>query len=324
MIDTRKDMPRPMLKIEPSRRRWPANAEALRGQAPRRGRETISDGDEVLSIMACNTGTEFIPCEDDDGTGGTIPGGLTIPASSTCFVTSGASGDTDADGITQECEYQLANAFRPHLAVTASEPFLGREPYFAVKKGDAGSSVHIFYAFAYYRDGGDPTLFDFKAHPGDSEFVVARVFRSGINWYLESTYTSAHWRAGFTDSSENTSHTDLYFPTGARTRPLIWVARNKHGNFSSLGECNSGAVWNDDCSTNSFHAGLPTYELEVLSNANLGNSGAPLINGYVGSRNGMPGTECLWCSGILFQGWTGLSSPDAGYTYQIPLEAFGF
>lgn len=223
-----------------------------------------------------------------------------------CTYAYGAN-DQDQDGLQDACEYQLARAFRPYLAVHPWDKDLRREPYWAAALDfpwyNSGSPVlKIMYLEAYYSDRGEPiTRYD-SGHPGDSEWVTVFVRYENGRWALLQTSTSAHWNTD-AESSRNNAYSEHAYPDGRlRGRPLIWVSRDKHANYASQWLCERGG-WDaygairglDTCAGNEYYVDPwigAFYEIEVRPDANVGNRYAPagplnLSTGYY-VRRGVP------------------------------------
>jgi hypothetical protein len=248
-----------------------------------------------------------------------IPSGYTYE----CMVATYSSGDVDGDGILDSCEYELAYAFRPYLSLANNDFDLRREEYWAGKKGDNDYAVQIFYALSYYNDGGDPETLNSYAHQGDSEWILAQVAYHGGKWRLQKAKLSAHWESLSSEgSTETVGYDGFQYPDGTyRGRPLVWAARNKHANYKSQSACDSGGFLNaDSCDSNSWSISDPAYTVELLSNANLGNSWHTDKDGFkncVLSREGQPYDrwECYWLPDYNFFGWQSPSSGGAGPYY---------
>ena len=321
----------PVLSIAPSTRAWREDSESARARAPKKKQGTVSTGDEMMMIMSCSSGNEFIPCETNDGTGGgggTLPpaGGVAISSSAEeCWGPFGGDGDDDSDSLIDQCEYELAMAFRPYLAIDTSSPYTDREPYWAVRRDGVETGVQIFYAMAYNFDGGD-VYAGFKAHQGDIEWVIVKIHKHGTKWYVDYIRTSAHWDTIFSDSSTD-GYASFSYPSGVeRTRPLIWVATSKHANYRSQSICNnSGPFDSDDCSTATTGTGA-AHDVEILYSANLGNYTNPLANvttSRKSSNSYYGGQDCFWC-GDTFRGWIAVDHEEGATDYLEPLTTFGF
>ena len=312
---------------------WGDDPEARRRAAPRQARNTVSTRAEEFPVTILG---DEIPCFDEFGN--PIPCDEPPPpnpmasyrlasgyAMSDCYPGSAlpAGSDLDADGVLDNCEYEVAYRFRPYLSLSPNDAARFREPYWAVKY--EGGALRIFYALAYYEDAGSATG-GFSAHPGDSEFIILTVQNTWSNvWEVWSVTMSAHWNT-FGDSSETLGWGDSRWtwPDGQRGRPLVWVAKNKHANYVSRYVCDAGAYYFDTCDDNIFQKGSQADEVAVLGNstANIGNYWIQTKN-CVGSRMGWPGIECLWTDS-WFDGWQNAAPGEGAGGYINSLWAFGF
>jgi hypothetical protein len=323
---------RPQLILVRTRQDFGTDPEARRRGTPRKERGTIST--MMLEESTCDPLTAVIECGSDTGTGGgggSIPtgGGIQLSTGDTyqCMVGAYGAGDGDGDGVRDDCERELAHKFRPYLAVKQppwysfeGDEDLRREEHWAGTLGETSNSVRIFYALSYYRDLGDPTCFGCTSHVGDSEWINLHLFYQNGFWYVRKARLSAHWRET-AESTETVSATNLQFP-GDPGRVRVWVAEYKHANYKSRHACNNGGVFdNDDCSGNSFVLGNPFYEVEVLPDANLGNSWHIYRNCVPSREIVSSANECYWMTGAKFRGWTGNYSAPAAGVYHEALTA---
>jgi hypothetical protein len=187
--------------------------------------ERAADGPDFMTREGC----EITPgCGDDDedvdpyaAQPGYRLASMVTPT--LCFATStaglnGAGGginDLDLDGVDDNCERSLAEAFRPHFVFSPYDCNIGGGPhwaakYYPVKTGVVSKpTVRIVYMAAFYQDCGVPNLgstftcnFGFASEPcsghyGDSEFVTVDVrYQPGYrHWYVAGAFLSAHYRA---------------------------------------------------------------------------------------------------------------------------------
>jgi hypothetical protein len=309
-----------------------------RAETARAERAISSREEELARLMAgvergpdvslleedCDPRTAKTPCDDDSGAGG--PYGLTLPSGHTyeyCVSPTSGAPDTDYDGVVNTCEYELAYAFRPRLATSSGDCDLGREPYWVVEKGPASitNSVRIFYALSYYYDCG---YMGVGSHLGDSEFIWLDIVKQNGGWKLYGAMLSAHWHSEADESSYYTTGSFEY-PWGWGTRPIVWVAKDKHANYRSQSVCNAGAYTADTCEN-----GWPNADVEVLEWANLGNRRYRLLDGLLSrtgydAARGVPlgGTEYYWTR-QPFYGWFGPgSSAGAPYSDMFAWFAIG-
>ncbi|MBA2686540.1 MAG: hypothetical protein H0U64_00425 [Gemmatimonadaceae bacterium] len=335
----------PFLVIEPVTHGFGRDPEAARQNAPMQNRATISTPDlEVKDLyVAPVVATESPECspwaiqecsvEQSGAMGVYLPSSFTM---ATCRPAGGTdpSSDRDQDGVVDQCEYEIANAFHPQLQFDSRDCNTGREPYWAanykVSSIDNQPVIQVFYAISYYSDCGSPSLLcpaQCYGHFGDSEFIIAEVTPSnypasdGVQWVLKRVTLSAHWNADGTDDGDVYSSTDLEYGIAAPySNPLIWVALGKHANYRSKAVCDAGLVYYDTCDSPGARVGL-----DVLSTANVGQRGTSqqLID-QVGSRAGQPGTEWYWTENNPFLGWNPRSSGGDTTAYGRILRFFGF
>jgi len=253
--------------------------------------------------------------------------------------------DYDQDGFHDRCEYELAFAFRPLLAISPYDDGAGREPYWSVQRatepGDGGypynPTLRIFYALAYYRDYGDPSWTGFTGHDGDSEFVILDIGASDSSFAMTGAFMSAHWGSADSESSEWRVYWDFSYHTPVyQGRPTIWVAQDKHANYYSGTACQIGGYkGSDNCDGAWWSATDQSRTIGVLANANLGNqltrkppygvAAQPTLPLCRKSRNFIsPVTECFWDPTDHFRGWRTESGSSKSSPYHKPLSYFGF
>ena len=343
--------PFPYLAVRPTVAEFGADPEAARQAAPQRSGRTVSTrGDELLALSQVSCDESVDPyccppnvdeCEGEPGSG-TPPGGVTLPSPYTLYycigVESGplnSTNDADNDGLRDDCERELAHAFRPVLAMSSADEAPENEPYWAVARAESpvGTPVvaKILYALSYYRDPG--SVGGLYAHDGDTEWIMIEVdHTTGSTWRLQFATLSAHWGVGSgADQTARYQGDDLEYPYESRGRPRVWVARNKHANYRSASVCNN--AWNDDCNT---FSGTTYRDLWFEPGANLGNyfhqvspNVATRLVDCVYSRyqgtNGFPGQECYWTNMNYFAGWQGNHGQVVSTTaYRDVLNFFGF
>lgn len=253
--------------------------------------------------------------------------------------------DGDFDGLDDYCENQLAISFRPMMAINPYDQELGHEPYWAVAQEDL--RIRIMYMPAYYEDNGNsfdcnpaPPPFgsgvDCDPHLGDNEFIVAYVDYSSSNkhWVLNEVFMSAHYgcsnpwvQCDFSKSYHRgvpPQYHPLEFPIKDGWYSRVWVARDKHGNYSTRSACNGGGVdATDSCVEN-----YDSYRLQVLSYRNVGSSVQEFVDATTSQTNPLtrPGTEWFWTD-VVFCGWSVTTGGRGGCTphsYALFLYTFGF
>ena len=247
------------------------------------------------------------------------------------------SADIDQDFLDDDCEYELALAFRPQLVLMNNDCDTRRQPYFAARRkvsNDWGEVILIFYAISYVYDCGPPFacpgVYPFcDPHPGDSEWIILEVGRYSSStrpWALKYATLSAHWR---TDNDQTAGYEasdleDAYGSPGFGA-PRIWVAEDKHANYRSQIVCNSSGFGNfDNCD-----APNALYQtLEVSSGFNLGRLGIPFIGTLASpafdrlSANG--NAEYYWVNTADFCGWGYYAGGECSGSYHESLTAYGF
>jgi len=225
--------------------------------------------------------------------------------------------DGDDDWLDDECEYQLAKAFAPVLAISQTDGCDKGEPYWAVKyfPNDPtygwGEFVRIAYMPAYYRDCG---IGGVGAHIGDSEFLMVGVeYNSGTqHWQLRDMYLSAH--AGeVTNSSEYIFRDNVEYPARQYTYPRTWIARGKHGFYKSQDACTDGAFHHDSCGDN-----YPVGRMRIYRGHNVGSRFLDRFPGGVASGNPLYANnyrhEYFWTPTERFKGWQ-VTSEDGATPY---------
>jgi hypothetical protein len=219
-------------------------------------------------------------------------------------VASYACNDLDEDGVPDDLERVLAEAFFPHMWVRwpvsdrqqfylhldapgAAIPFSVR-PY-----RDTGypgfcdepfQCLEVRYGLAYLRDCGDNpknACSGFDNHLGDSEFFALLLSREGYDgswgapwseaqgdpaaWRQVVSVTFAHWR-GPTDSSA--CH---YYLTPRTSPATLYIAEGKHATYHSVRDCDRGGFFGsdycvDEASGLDLRADLDPGELQNVGN----------------------------------------------------------
>lgn len=315
----------PLLMIKPAEIDYGVDPEATRRAAPRRTGTTITTREEEFTTMeTCDPETAVVECPEEGGGTVTNHGGYFLTHSYNDCVNAQGYADSDADGLRDSCEYEIAQAFRPGLRFDLGERWGTRDPYWSVRRSNYyPNALSVFYAIGYHRDNGD-VIFGLESHDGDSEFLVIAVSDitggGGGRWALETVTYSAHWHSFWDRTDEQRYYETVFWSDGTyRGRPRSYVAESKHANYRSQSVCNSRG---DNCDPSS--GDLP---VEVRVERNLGNmwaTGAPLFtNPCSGTLYAtQPYTECFWTDDT-FRGWrTENGSGGGGYKY--PLEWYGF
>ncbi|MEO6863863.1 MAG: hypothetical protein ABI229_00285 [Gemmatimonadaceae bacterium] len=353
----------PLFVLRPAEHSFGPDPETTRSVAPRHARNTITTfAEERVAMFAqtrremsslgilrpnvapldasCDPETAIIPCDPPNGTPGVS--GVYLPSGGTmnsCSPNPGVpladvSQDRDRDGVQDQCEYELANAFHPQMQFTSDDCDVSREPYWAATRMnspiDGTPVIAIFYAISYHYDCGSPSPFcptQCAGHLGDSEFIVEEVTtadypNSDVHWYLKYATLSAHYGSQ-ANSTGTYAGADLTYGAAAPgSNPFVWVAEGKHSNYRSQEVCDAGAYYFDNCDRPGTRVGL-----EVLPSANLG-SLSNQLNPFVASRVGgvYSGVEHMWSTDPTdgFLGWYPRSLGQGETPYGKLLKDFGF
>jgi len=236
--------------------------------------------------------------------------------------------DLDQDGFKDYCEKLLAEFFRPLLKFSGAETLSGREPYWAVRWDVDETAAKIFYAFAYYEDGGSyatgcPSTQYCAGHYGDSEWIEITADFDPVSkhWMTAQGIYSQHgagWIYAFKD---------LEFPGRPRGYPAVYVSLDKHANYNSDYSCDNGGFFDFDTCT----PGTSVRESHFVDR-NLGKSGSPTtkLKDCVLSSGRFAGNgklECFWATTGKFNGWNTATQTYAELDvapYGHPLYTLGY
>lgn len=307
------------------------------------GRSVARSGGTGLSISGDDELRRPVPgtnrmviCDPSDGCAGgggitTMTGGsLDLPSRQTfadCTTTGNA-----LEPVNATCRQELIWAFRPRLIFNSDEPCKTREPRATVARTGTAGEIAIFYAASYWQDCSNRSN-SADSHWGDSEFIIVRVgtlTQTILNyyptqWYLKNVTLSAHYGAGFWDSSWTGDGSALEFRQGEYLmRPKIYVSWGKHGNYRDTGSCARGANYFDDCSQS-----VDTNEefgFQSGATADLAFRGyhTAAQDCFASSAYWLPGTECYWSYSPngAFSGWLNASPNASAYTQLLAGEGF--
>lgn len=218
---------------------------------------------------------------------------------------SACSPDADEDGISEDEELEVASQLAPVLVFDTDEKLSDRRTHFAVTPTTGGGRT-VYYAHGYYKDGG--STFGVTSHLGDSEFVVVTRAPGGDT----QLFLSAHYQAS-TDASKwyPLSKFEKQTVDGV-SRPVVFVALNKHGNYPDLATCEAGAYRTDTCSRGKSEV------VPVLPDRNVGQSWKPLIDE---ESVDMPDTRREWFwTDVRFCGWQIVGGATADRSGCAPAE----
>jgi hypothetical protein len=229
--------------------------------------------------------------------------------------TTGVQTDTDADGLSDFCEKNLAAAFAPELKYDPIDDTRG-EPHWVARPLSFGK-VRIAYLLSYYLDISDGNLgcstlgiASCNGHLGDSEAVYLDVKYTHGRWQLDAARYAHHTSITTYIPGQCTMNLDnicpyLEFPDVNKGYPRVWVASGKHGSYASRAECNKGGVTDaDTCEDNTARRRVPAGQ-----NLNLGSRAVhtPMQDSMPSSNNsyehyGKGRYEAYWTS-KPFRGW---------------------
>jgi hypothetical protein len=260
-------------------------------------------------VMACALLLIAVPADARQAT-------VALPA---CAVPVAA--DSDADGLGDLCELELARTFAPVLSVRlagcniddeADPPRLGGGYFFAVQPGAAGA-VRIAYMPAYFEDCGWRgakcliPLVNCAPHPGDSELIVVEAAAADQTgeWHATAVFLSAHCFGRSMGSCRWYRGRELARLEWSGAAPVVWVAEGRHANYPSRRACDRGHGFIDTCDRHETR-----YAFPIRSDGNIGSRSFPAEPGgchaaeSLGSSRVAPGAvECLWRSDAPFRGW---------------------
>ena len=251
--------------------------------------------------------------------------------------------DTDEDGLSDQCEINLAAAFAPSL-ITLFGDDVRRETRWAARP-DTAQTVVIIYMLGYWMDNGDTgssraacddLLFlepDCQGHIGDSESITLYVtFDSeSHHWYLKRAALSAHTgyyvfaqTGGSASSPSNDGYTFSY-PDRYLGYPLVWVSDGKHANYATAAQCDAGGTLGSDQCDLTFR---DTTRVAAPYDRNVGSPSVHLIDCVPSDSLDHPyysitKTECYWTF-KRFGGWYGTQYDTDIAAYSDRLADFGF
>jgi hypothetical protein len=280
-----------------------------------------SDRQVALLQMDCEMNPDCTPPGDPAPS----QPGYFYPTFSADYCMSEFINDVDHDGLDDSCEYALAMKFAPMLSTSIWDEDVSREPYWAARPHEFYSNaITIIYMLSYYRDNGPVgscSVFEVhfcQPHAGDSEFIVAfLVWDSETeHWVLNQAFLSAHYEA-LGNSSRWVFQGEFEYPGKTGGYPRVYVSRDKHANYVSVGECDDGGYVQMDVCDSMVDNG----RVFVGGYRNIGSSTTHLIDATVSPRPGYPSTEYYWTGGY-FCGWQQVLCETTGY--HNPLGDFGF
>lgn len=231
-------------------------------------------------------------------------GGLLAPPGN-CFATQGG-GDEDEDGLQDECETRLAEAFMPLLHFSPQDDVRG-ERYWIVAPHPTDGGVWIGYLLGYYNDhgcaaGGCEFVGDhIDDHQGDSEIIWVHVEMDPTthHWVVRKAKLSAHTGYNTHGPGSGGYATGLAWIYQAGGPFEVWVSKWKHANYASDAACDAGGTAGADvCYTGSV------AWFDFQPDRNIGSNQHRLKN-CVESLDVFAGNgvfNCFW-QGSIFTGW---------------------
>ena len=274
-------------------------------------------------------------CEEPTSGGGPPTPGLLLGQSwATCTNTTLrdeqrtlASVDSDADGVTDFCEQEVAAAFGPYMN-QRTEEFFGEsmllgEYYHGVNQvAGVSQTLRLVFLPAYFEDRGTNLPGD-DYKPGDSEFFVIDVRFSDVSgrWYTVGAHMSQHGEWPSYNPTQLEYKDNVFQGT-----PLVYVADLKHAHYPTDRDCDNGGDWEGTNfgNTDECHGTRILVKYPVDPAFNVGSYAYPL--GRQKARRPHPSgmfdpeaTESMWA--WEFCGWQGCFSLGG---YAPVLEAYGF
>lgn len=253
-----------------------------------------------------------------------------------------AASDADHDGLSDQCELNLAQHFAPVLivrsggcnwddSVTPARP--GGEYLYAVQSVDS-ATMRIAYLPAYYRDCGWHGLkcrlpvVDCAPHVGDSEFMVIETRREHDTWSVAAIFLSAHCFGKYGQACKWYRGPDLERFTWEGARAVIWVAEGRQANYPTKRACDAGIHHIDTCDHNSLRIRYPvlSHQQNIGSRKQPGHDRGCIAAGSIwnSTREATGTSECFWDPKARFAGWqperTGVTPY---YTYLSVIAEFG-
>lgn len=253
-----------------------------------------------------------------------------------------SGGDIDYDGLSGECEHQLALAFAPRLSFVYADD-VRRDPKYAAH-WVATDTVRIVYLLSYWMDNGSPgaplcvpQFTGCAGHIGDSEAIVLDVTYEPTvqHWQVVRALLSIHGQNYTCVKTAPKSFPcvsgsflfppgNLQFASHPQAAPLIYVADGKHANYPTDAACDAGGHYSsDDCSS-------PRYlDVALVSQSNnIGSRAHQLIDGTTTSNSTHPAfsshyTEYYWTV-QAFRGWFSPAIGTTSRSYSEILGDYGF
>ncbi len=173
--------------------------------------------------------------------------------------------DRDKDGLKDDYENRLADAWRPHFIFDEKEnsrsnindislqPF---EPVVIFQVRPIGGSawprrIQIKWGFLWRLDGGfRASNFCTDYHYGDTQGgTYELISQDGVNWYLDwlELWNSGRENAKSLTINWTKPRSTYWNKMEQRPSPIIYASAGKHHQYINGGECESRRFCDDDC-----------------------------------------------------------------------------
>lgn len=247
-----------------------------------------------------------------------------------------ASGDGDADGLSDHCEHILAAAFAPQLYYLLGDN-VAREARWAARP--EGAMVRIGYLLSYYRDEGstswwcgpgNPLEPSCMGHNGDSEAIFLRVYydEAHQHWILDTAWYSKHTQFKDYPRGSQAYPLAVRYPETKGGYPRAYVSQGKHANYNSQSACDFGGdLWTDTCDGNDTGVRVETNGQW----GNIGSRAVPFVDAVTAQSPSHPyygsgAVEWYWTDVGYFAGWypDWVGGPVANDSYGNILARQGF
>lgn len=253
--------------------------------------------------------------------------------------------DLDYDELSDDCEFQLALAFAPHLSFGYGDE-VTRESRFAARWLNT-STVRIIYLLGYWMDHGAPdvpTCFPqfpgCNGHVGDSEYIVLDVTYEPVShhWMVIGGALSAHEAhyscslnkqnircvPGNAGTFGGWASGNLSWVGPSRGAPVIHVADGKHANYPTDGACDGGGFFGSDECDSPRWFGL----VQINQARNIGSRAHRFVDGVTTSNTSHPvfgqqNVEYYW-TWKRFRGWFIDNGDESTSAYSDILTTYGF
>lgn len=244
--------------------------------------------------------------------------------------------DSDGDGLTDECELNLATAFAPVLMQSSTRctppparPRSGIPGGYLHAVQRVGGAIRLVYMPAYYRDcgwsGAKCILADCAPHAGDSEIIAIDLLPRAGSLAVGRIFLSAHCFGRIRSDCrwyEGEELAAFAWTESEPAAPVVWVADGRHANYPSRAACERGHLRFDTCEGTAL-----AFRFPVVPARNVGSRERPIreLERRAGCVSGAwiePGelllvgpeeVECFWDPEWRFRGWQGAGEGVTAY-----------